>query len=273
MRRLAAPVLLFAALAQSSLSLGAEPRSVGPLPSYRVAQEPNQGTREAAGFVMEIARHALELSKSSNWQGPYSVRLELLQRQATLIQGGQGDVDRYLRFFSTSRLVLWPANPPPPVAAKIRELETASQQLAKSAGRNLDLPPIAASSLASEPVNNLQPQIPAPTAAQLTTTAEQADALAQSIWADVRNQPLPPGGDTLGLRARQDLVGLAETLQNLRVTLEEGADARTRWRSFNENRIRFLSSYHRLPPLDERLPRLIQALEELGESGRRTWGD
>ena len=272
MKRSLAGLLLLLSLAGSAVGQpGGAPRVSPRGGGGGLAQNNTQGTQESAGSVVEICRQALEVARASNWSGPAAVRLELLHRQAGLIQSGQGDLDRYLRFFSVSRQVFHYNHPPPAVAAKLRELEVASQRMAGTAGNNLDLPPLGGAPAFTDSTE-VAPVAPPPSLTEFKTSVQKADDLAQSLWSDVRNVGLPPGGDTLGLRARQDLVGIAESLRNLKIALEEGSDARSRWESLNTNRIRFLSSYARLPELDQRLPKLIQALEELAETGRRSFG-
>ena len=235
-----------------------------------LAQGLSQGTREAAGSAAEVSRQAFEMAKGARWSGAATVRLELIQREAGLLQSGQGDLDRYLRFFSVTRQVFWNSAPAPALGAKFRELEAASQRLANTAGRNLDLPPIqglpaASVNDTSPPLNSALPAVQG----NLRDSSRKAESLAQSIWSDVRNQALPQVQDGgWAQRARQDLVGLAENLQNLRIALEEGSDPSQRLESLNVARIRFLTSYRYLPPLDGRLQQLLDSLQDIGELSR-----
>ncbi len=244
-------------LASLTLTSQAEPKQNVP----RVAQE--NGAKESAAQVATIAGQAFEIAKGQSWPRAGQLRLELLQAQAQQLQQGGGDLNSFLGFFSTSRQVFWNANPAPNLAAKIRELEMATQRMAKAGGVNLDLPPIQASASGPQPIA-ANPQVEVSGSWQeIRTGVTRGEQLARSITGDVRNQALSPQADELTRRARTDLDNLSAGFTNLRVALEENGDPRQRWGEFEVSRVRFLVSYQRLPQLDQRLPELLSLLQTL----------
>lgn len=217
-----------------------------------------------AARAVEAATHGLEAAHTSNLPGNIGVRFDILREHARRLDAGKGNLDLYLRYLSASRLVIWRSQPNGNVATALRQLEEASQAMAAAGGRNLDLPPVngaAAATNAPMARTRLDP-------AQLLQTVRQADALAQQLLELVRGTAAvstDPGAQ----RARQDMVGIAESTRNLRTAMEEGgANSEDRWQALEENRARFLYSQHRLPQLDERLAQLNEALSALLESWR-----
>jgi hypothetical protein len=261
------PLLALAIISCLMASLSAKSLAQPTATGLRVAQ--GGGTsKDSAAAVASSAGQAFEIAKSLNWPRAGQLRLELLQTQAQQLQGGGGDLSSFLGFFSTSRQVFWNANPPAALAAKIRELEAATQQMAKAGGVNLDLPPILASAAGSAPAQTVssQPAVPAQTTGswqEVRTAVTRGEQLTKSIVSDVRNQALPPQVDDLTRRARTDLEQVTSTFTNLRVALEENGDPRQRWGEFEVARIRFLVSYSHLPQLDQRLPELLSLLQTL----------
>ena len=108
-----------------SLSAGAQTPAKPPQPP-----PPTLATLKSAGRLIELCKQAQSLVGKSSWYPAGKVRLELLERQAEQIQTSQGDVDRYLQFFSVSRQLWWQQNPPTALSEKLQELDRASQALA-----------------------------------------------------------------------------------------------------------------------------------------------
>lgn len=240
-------ILWVAALLSLTLSAGAQtPAPPQPAPD-------STATLQSAGKLIDLCKQAEELARKSRWYPAGKVRLELLERQAEQIQANAGDVDRYLQLFVLSRQLFWQQNPPTALGEKLRELDQASQALAWASGRKLELSVIGRSRAESgeELLGHLR--------AETVRVAQ----LTHSLSEEIRSAPA---------RARQDVVALDEALRHFEAALQEGAHRKESWRSLNAARIHFLSSYLALPALDGRTAQLAEALQIVGDLGRRAYG-
>lgn len=214
----------------------------------------------SASGVAQAAAQVLNVTPS-NWDRAAILRLQLVKNQADLMAQEKGDLTSFLGFFSTSRAVWWTNSPTPAQASKIRDLEKTTQAFASSKGVALDLPPI---SSASAPQTTSAGPAAAGSWIDMVGDASAAEKLAITIRRDVNAVP-NLSDDNWTRRARLDLDSLANSLTGLRVALEEQGDPRLRWGEFEASRIRFLTSYQKLPPIDERLPQLLGLLQNIPE--------
>ena len=240
---LSAWIVGLTAASASPILLAQTPANTTVTPSPPVAPfAGGRATLEAAAAISQTCQQIRDL-KAQRWHPTCLVRIELLQLQADQIKNRAGDIPRYLRVFSVSRRIFWSHTPPAGIAAKLQELEQASLILAQSAGLNCELPALG-------PPTALKNEV------QLTLQ------LCKDLARDLPPQGPPPD------RPHHDLSRLTAALANLCAVLESGTEAAPAWRAFNADRVRFLSSCSHLPQL-ERITQLLEALQVLGEHGRR----
>ena len=171
-----------------------------------------------------------------------------------------------LNFFSQTRRLFWSEPRPQKAEANMRNLETAAVAFASSHNFNLDLPPIGNSPVISRPspTGTSSGHVPEPvfTPEGLLNSARIANNTAQQLWVEVRSSPQRPGATDS--RARQDLFGVAESLNTLVNALERGNSSRVAYNLLAANRARFLFSYQQLsdnPQVVERARQLHVVLD------------
>lgn len=180
----------------------------------------------------------------------------------------QVNVQSTLNFFSQTRRLFWSEPRPQNAEVAMRGLESAAVAFAASHRVNLDLPPVGNSP--SLTVRPQQPQtpgtVPEPvfTPEGLINSARIASNTAQQLWNEVRNSPQLPGNTDA--RARQDLFGVAESLNTLVNALERGNNNRVAFNLLAANRARFLFSHQQLsnnPATLERARQLHLILDQV----------
>ncbi len=163
-----------------------------------------------------------------------------------------------LNFFSQTRRLFWSEPRPQNAEKKMRDLETAAVGFASSVKYNLDLPPIGNSPVLNLPQPQTPSTVPEPiyTPEGLLNSARIANNTAQQLWNEMRNVPQRPGATDA--RARQDLFGVAESLNTLVNALERGNSGRVAYNLLAANRARFLFSYQELSDNPEYVERARQ---------------
>lgn len=158
-------------------------------------------------------------------------------------EGDSQDPQETYRFFSQTRVLYWQSPAAGAGSAQMRQLEQATVAFARAKGFNLDLPPVGASPSATYSAVQAPPE-PTYSPEGLLNSTLAADQKAQSLWSEVRNRPMRPGG--VDGRARQDLVGVAESINGLRTALENGRPSSTNFGAVASNRARLLFSHSQL---------------------------
>lgn len=209
---------------------------------------------QSAARFAGAAEQAARAAGSERMPRNLVLRLELLSQ---LARNDKANLQQTLGFFSQTRRMVWEGSPGPATAAAMLPLEQAAVEFARSRSVSLDLPPVGSSPAAGA----VAPPEPRYTREGLLAAARQADDQAQSLWNAVRNSPQAPAN--ADARARQDLVGVAETIHALRVALEEGSPASARFNSLATNRARLLFSHSRLAGGDPVLSRARELLRQL----------